>query len=335
MKAFGFTLIELSIGLFLSSLIGTALYNAFFVTNRVVSIADNFISIDLRASLVENQLEKDIAGVFIPEQAAPNKPQADKSKNEKKDEQEKETPEKKNEGEQKEKEQKPLEKIFYTQNGQNDLLQMITFITNNPVKVYEKATNVTPKPRIVRVVYRLIADQENPESFKLMRQESSELDLKAFELNAAKPIRGFEIAADIKSITCEYIFPVKKEEQQANKQGEKNKKEEKPKPEYKTIKNWDSDSQKDENKEQPKIPEFIRCTCNFWDNKRNEEQFVFDFQISTFVAQTAPKKQEKAVIPPKKNEPAEGSNPANQASQPAAAKPSANQKEQAPPILTG
>ena len=63
----GFTLIELSIGLFLSSLIGTALYNAFFVTNRVVSITDNFIFDRFRASLVENQFEKDLAGIFIPE----------------------------------------------------------------------------------------------------------------------------------------------------------------------------------------------------------------------------------------------------------------------------
>ncbi len=305
----GFTLIELSIGLFLSSLIGTALYNAFFVTNRVVSIADNFITIDLRAALVENQFEKDFAGIFIPDETdltqtpTPKKPAESKETTKQ--------PEQKKEDEQKKR--KPTEKIFYAENGAEDALQLLTFITNNPIKVYEKAVNVKPKSRIVRVVYRLIPDEENPKSLSLVRQESQELDFKAYDPKAAKPIRGFELASGVKSIKCEYTYPVKKEEKQEASKETKNKEQEKPKPEYKTVKNWDVETKKEEQQEQPKIPEFIQCTCEFWDNKQREESFVFNFQITTFVAQTMAKKQKKLGVKPPEKKPPQGSDQKEQA----------------------
>lgn len=289
----GFTLIEFSIGLFLSSLIGTALYNAFFVTNRVVSIADNFITIDLRAALVENQFEKDFAGVFIPDET--DLVQTASSKKTAEGKEEKKEPEKKP--------RKPTEKIFYTETGVEDVLTMLTFITNNPIKVYEKATNVTPKSRIVRVVYRLVPDEENSKSFSLMRQESHELELKAFDPKAVKPIRGFELAHGIKSVRCEFTYPVKKEEKNELQPAGKSKEEEKPKPEYKTVKNWNVDTKKDDKSEQPKIPEFIKCTCDFWDNKEREETFIFDFQIMAFVARTMPKKQPKQATKPSERKP--------------------------------
>lgn len=211
----GFTLIELSIGLLLSGIIATALYNGFFVTNRVVDIADNFIVADFRSALVENQLGKDLEGAFVPEESELSKTTTTQ----------KETTEKKENKTIKTKETtvleektiKPLEKVFYSSNGPEDSLRVLTFITNNPVKVYEKATNVKPKPRIVRVVYRLTPQENNPKSFSLIRQESSDLEFKAFEPNSAKPIRGYELASGIKNIKIEYTFPVQKEERKKRK----------------------------------------------------------------------------------------------------------------------
>jgi len=306
----GFSLIEISIGLFLSSLIGTALYNAFFVTNRVVLIADNFIATDIRAALVENQFDKDFAGIVIPDETdlaqTATKKKPTPGKEEKKQSEPK--PEPKNEAGKK---TKPTEKIFYAENGAEDALQLLTFITNNPIKAYEKAANVKPKSRIVRVVYRLVPDEEEPKLLSLMRQESSELDLKAFDPKSAKPIRGFELAHGVKSIKCEYLYPVKKEENQQAQKDSKGK-EEKPKSEYKTVKVWDVDTKKDEKQEQPKIPEFIRCTCEFWDTQQREESFTFNFQILTFNAQTASKKKQKQPVKQKEE----------------ASKPPADQKQQ-------
>lgn len=295
----GFSLIELSIGLFLSSLIGTALYNAFFVTNRVVSISDNFITTDVRAALIENQFEKDFAGVIIPDETEIVQTTTSKKASEDKENQAA-SQEKKEEQPKK----KPTEKIFYAENDKDDRLQLLTFITNNPIKVYEKATNTSSKSRVVRVVYRLVADEENQQSFTLMRQESHELDFKAYDPKATKSIRGFELASGIKSIQFEYMYPVKKEAKQEFSNSAQGQTQEKQKPEFKKIKNWNVES-KDEKQDQPKIPEFIQCTCEFWDNKHSEESFIFDFQIMTFAAQTAAKKQIRQQVKPAEKKPLE------------------------------
>lgn len=301
----GFTLIELSIGLLLSGIIATALYNGFFVTHRVVDISDNFITTDFRSALIENQFGKDLEGVFVPEDPELSKTTTtQKEVTEKKESTTKTTKETKVV---EEKTIKPLEKVFYSINGAQDSLSVLTFITNNPVKVYEKATNVKPKSRIVRVAYRLQPEENNPKAFSLIRQESSELDFKAFDPKSAKPIRGYELASGIKNIKLDYIFPVQKEQPTEQSKGsapaEKSKaapqkKEEKPKPEYKTVKDWDLESKKDTTQEQTKIPQFITITCELWDTKQQRESsFTFKYEIPTFAYNILPKKPKKSPAP--------------------------------------
>ena len=285
----GFTLIELSIGLLLSSIIGTALYSGFFVTNRVVESADNFISLDFRSALIENQLDKDLAGIFVPEES-----DVVTTSTNKKDSQEKNktTESKKEVKPVEEKPVKPIDKIFYSMNGSGGSLNVLTFITNNPIKVYEKAANVKPKSRMVRIAYRLIPQEDNPKAFSLVRQESSEFDFNAFDLKSSKPIRGYELARDIKNITVEYNFPVQKSPPPTAKQEKPlADKQEKPKPEYKMVKTWGLEP----NTEQPKIPQFIKFICEFWDNKEQREQVItFNYEIQTFIANTMPKKPKKS-----------------------------------------
>jgi prepilin-type N-terminal cleavage/methylation domain-containing protein len=316
----GFTLIELSIGLLLSGIIATALYNSFFVTHRVVDIAENFITTDFRAALIENQFGKDLEGVFVPEE-----PDLAKTSTQEKG---KETQEKKEPAKPEEKPAQPLEKIFYSINGPEDTLNLLTFITNNPVKIYEKATNVKPKSRIVRVVYRLVPQTDNPKAFNLMRQESNDLDFKAFDLKAAKPIRAYELAQGIKNIKLEYTFPLQKEAPATTKpppatNKEKPQKEEKPKPEYKTVKDWDLESKKDETKEQPKIPQFITITCELWDNQlQRDYMFKFEYEIPTFAASIMPKKAKKPALAPKIEKKETAATEAKTDGAPSATKPS-------------
>lgn len=280
----GFTLIEFIIGILLFSIIGTALYNSFFVTNRVVIIADTFISKDFRSALLENQFGKDLEGAFIPEepeQAQQAPAPAKKEEQTKANAPKKETQPKAAES----KPPQPFEKTFYSINGAGESLSILSFISNNPVKTYEKATN--PEPRIVRIVYRLVPQEKDSKMFTLMRQESTELDFKAFALNAPKPIRAYELANDIKNIKIEYVFPVQKQSQEGGQSQEK--------PDYKTVKDWDLETNKEAHKEQPKIPQFITITCELWDaQQQHESSFVFNYEIQTFAAAVIPKKSKKA-----------------------------------------
>lgn len=293
----GFTLIELTIGILLSGIIATALYNAFYVTHRVVDSSDNFIMTDFSSALLNNQLDKDFAGLFVPEEPDLIKTAADK----KKVEENKEEP-KKEKATTEENPPKPIEKVFYSTQNADGSLNTLTFITNNPVKIYEKAKNVSPKPHIVRVVYRLVAHEDNPKVMSLLRQESPELDFNAFDLKSSKQIRAYSLVDNIKNIKIEYTYPLQKEEQPQKKpapkpgaQGpEKETKEEKPKPEYKTVTVWDVESKKEEHNEQPKIPQFIRVICELWDNQNIREfPYTFDYEIITFVANIKSKKPRK------------------------------------------
>lgn len=293
----GFTLIELSIGILLSGIIITVLYNSFFITHRIVDIADNFIQTDFRAAIISNQLEKDLDSVLIP-----LPPDVSKTGTQQKTA----NPTGKKEEVAPEKQPKPIEHVFYSTNNPEGGLEILTFLTNNPVKVYEKAKNAKAKPRFVRVVYRLVAQQaKEHKSYTLLRQESNELELKAFDLLAAKPIRAYELATNIKNVTIEYMFPVQKKQAQqpakatptAATSKEKKTKSEKPKPEFKTVNVWDIESQKTP-QEQPKIPQFITVSLELWNNQHQQEyKFTFKYEIPTFAALMQPPKQSKAPAP--------------------------------------
>ncbi len=304
MKA-GFTLIELTIGLFLSAIIGSALYSSFFVTNRVVDSADNFITFDTRSVLIENQLEKDLAGAFVPDESELVK-KVTKKDGKKSENQQEEQPKEKTKTVE-EKPMKPIEKIFYSTNGADGRLDVLTFITNNPVKIYERAKNVKAKPRIARIVYRLVPQDGESTAFTLLRQESSELDFTAYDLKNPKAVRGYELATGIKTIKVEYTYPVQKQPEAQEKEKKsvaqskqpEGQKEKPPKPEYKIVATWDVETKKDEQqREQPKIPQFITVVCELWDTKQEREQtFTFNYELLTFLANTMPKKAKKIAMP--------------------------------------
>ncbi len=322
----GFTLIELSIGILLSGIIATVLYNSFFITHRIVDIADNFIQTDFRAAIISNQFEKDLDGALIPIQPDLTKtatPAKTTTQPAAKEAAQAPPP-------------KPIEHIFYSTNNAEGSLEMLTFLTNNPVKIYEKAKNAKAKPRFVRVVYRLIPQQvpqqgKEQKSYTLLRQESNELELKAFDLKSAKPIRAYELATNIKNMKIEYSFPVQKEQAQQPAKAptpptiatpeKKESKEEKPKPEFKTVYSWDVESQKAP-KEQPKTPQFVTVSLELWNNQQQQEKsFTFNYEIPTFLALMQPAQAQKATPAPAPTPAPTPSTPAAQATPtPSAAK---------------
>ena len=99
-------------------------------------------------------------GAFLPVQAF-------KEKEEKKEEDKKDTdtdtgkkpPPKKPPPKKEKKERKELKKVFYGIN-RGTMLDVLTFITNNPMSAYWGKQTGKAKPKVARVVYRLVEDRE-------------------------------------------------------------------------------------------------------------------------------------------------------------------------------
>ncbi len=271
---FGFTLIELLISIFLSSMIAIVLYTSFFSLNRSTRSVEDRIEQDLRISLLQNQLERDIAGIFAP-YAATLSEKEQKSTTELKKTDTSATP------------IKPLKHLFLSKNQQQSL-SSLTFITNNPMRVYEYAPNTKVKPFIARVVYTLTPER-GTQGFTLMRQESDQLELEPFE--KAGTIRSYELVTHIKQIKTEFGYTIieKQKEKMPEKPGasKEKPKEEKPKIEYATELEWVEKEKA--NKKRPLIPEFIILDIRLWNNDYSQEiPIVLRFEVPSYQSIVSP-----------------------------------------------
>ncbi|MBI2775322.1 type II secretion system protein [Candidatus Dependentiae bacterium] len=250
MKKSGFTLIELVIGMLFSGILITVLFSSFSLINRVNNFVDRIISRDVRVAIIDNQLQKDLNGAFIPLQAVPAAEKKSTPLPGQKDAAAPKEPAKKEE------KKKLLENVFIGRNKDNNL-SVLSFITNNPLLIYEKEKGIVAKPRIVRVVYRLAADKEHPGSFILTRQEGSDLSLDAYDEKAAKQIKGYHLGSFIKSIKAEYNAPKKQENKDQKK-------------EYSALQEWPEKEKKSD--EKPEMPQFIKIEMVLWDEAMEEEK---------------------------------------------------------------
>jgi prepilin-type N-terminal cleavage/methylation domain-containing protein len=296
MKA-GFTLIELLFVLVFSSIIISSLFTVFFQANRASLLAQNIINLDTRFSIINNQLEKDLSGVFVPVRAQMNSLKNATQEASKKDG---------NEPEEKKQETKPLKEVFWGSN-KGDLLSELTFITNNPVRVYEYAKNAPVKPRMVRVFYRLVPDKHNKDAFSLIRQEGAELEVSRYKPEGVNAINGYEIANNIKSIMAYYNVPIMKEE----KERIKDTKQRQQPIEYEALKEWRSDDPKNIQKKRPQIPQSVTMTFVLWDNEHEQERsYTFMYPITSFAEEldrmltmTKAIDQPKQIPPPAERQP--------------------------------
>jgi hypothetical protein len=275
----GFTLIEFILALLFSAIILTTLFTSFFQLTRSTSIAEDVIDVDTRIAVITHQLEKDLSGCFVPIQALMQEPKKEEKKAEEAEAVKKEKAQEKKKaeeaGKEKEKEKvkiKQLKDVFYSAN-KNEFLNELTFITNNPMRVYEHAKNAFVKPRIVRVVYRLIPHKEKKDIFILLRQEGAELDFGAYKKEGK--IRSYEIADNIKSIKIEFKIPKIEEKEKKETEAQKPPAKEEKKPiVYETLKEWRSNEIQEKKKNQSLLPHFITITITLWDNEHEQERSV-------------------------------------------------------------
>lgn len=273
----GFSLIEVLIALAIASIIGVALFTSITQMSRMSGRLDVIMHDDDRMAVIQHQLKKDLSGAFVPTQAVEQP--ADKDK----------------------KNKKPLQKVFYS-SLQEKNLNILTFITTNPLMSYGNA-----RPRVARVVYKLVAEKEKGTApfYTLYRQQGNDLDFEAYKQENAKN-RAYPVAEHIKSLSVEFSTPKKSPEKSASepndqatakKSGAPAKKEN---VEWEIVKEWDSDkfdtpekkevpkkdtksdtkngdqqqqqkSQEKEKKERKWLPAFAKISITLWDENKKHE----------------------------------------------------------------
>ncbi|MCX5922848.1 MAG: prepilin-type N-terminal cleavage/methylation domain-containing protein [Candidatus Dependentiae bacterium] len=278
----GFTLIEILISMAIASMISVMLFMSFGQIGSYVHVVDDYVDVSVKAAIVHQQLEKDLMGVFIPiaaedqkktsTQSSPVPPAGSKPAAPVPGAAEKEKPIKK------------VTKVFFGNNREKNL-DTLTFITDDPLQIYwseNKSGNKAgkAKPRIARVIYRLVQDKKEKNTYKLMRQEGVDLYFDTYKPGSTKDIKEYEIIDGIKRMTIEYFVAVPAKDDGASPK-EKQKKEYKKTKEWNTEKDKDGaqDDKKDKKKNEKAFPDYVVIQLTLWDNAKKRDT-VFAFTIS-------------------------------------------------------
>jgi prepilin-type N-terminal cleavage/methylation domain-containing protein len=264
----GFTMLEVMLGLAVGSLLTGMLVQSLWQLSKTLSKVNAISSVDMRALTLQNLLEKEFSGAFVPDLVP-----FEKEDELKKTSQSSTEP----------KEEKSINppKGFYSKND-GDNLVFLTFITSNPLSVYNMI-----KPRVARIIYELVPDKNISGSSVLYRYES----VKIMEgEKSANQEKGFVVVDGIKSIECTYLAEEKvsqKKNSNKSKENEKTQKklekEEQQEKKIVTLKEWDSEQyskEKQEEKEEkmPLVPDFIKMKVTlFSDDTGNEKEFEWIF----------------------------------------------------------
>lgn len=262
----GFTMLEVMLGLAVGSLLTGMLVQSLWQLSKTLSKVNVISSADMRAITLQNLLEKEFSGAFIPDLIP-----FEKEDNLKK----------KPDSEKKEEKSINPPKGFYSKND-GDNLVFLTFITNNPLSVY----NII-KPRVARIVYELVQDKNMPGSFVLYRYESA--NIMQVEKRADQE-KGFVVIDGIKSIESTYLAEEKvsqgkssdkpKDSKSTQKQSQEDEQQDKK---LVTLKEWDSEQyskekQEEKEKKMPFVPDFIKMKVTlFSDNGGSEKEFEWIF----------------------------------------------------------
>jgi type II secretory pathway pseudopilin PulG len=254
----GYTLIELVIVMLFSGIIISTLFSSFALLTRVSRAVDSLISFDARRALLANQIQKDIAGAFIPIQALieEKKELPSTAVDEKKVVEISKEPQ--------EKKPKRLQDPFISKE-KNNRLSLLSFISRNPLRVYQKEKGVIEKPRVVRIIYRLVEQKEKPGYFTLFRQEGTQLDLDVYNKKADSASRMIEVADNIKDIKVTLAAEKKQEKKESKK-------------EFVTSSVWPL---KDEAraKEVELLPVQLELAVSLWDDREQASSFKLIYPI--------------------------------------------------------
>ncbi len=278
----GFSLIEVVIGTMLSAIIMGVLYSSFTQIRKALDQSNYVIDVHTQIITLYNQLEKDLTGAFVPSKLSDQKlAQEQTSTQDQKDMPDilkellgrNNEPEKKAAPAEEHEPEKKLEKIFYSENDKESL-KLLTFITTSALQVYGEVT-----PRNVRIVYRLVPDKNPEGTFTLIRQESTNLEFKAFEETGNKKIRSYPLATGIQRFSVKFLYEKEDEKREGA-------------PELIAVMQWGGPEHEEQHKKI--LPQYIEITGVLIDALRGRErEYIFKYMIPAYGSQTSPKKEQE------------------------------------------
>lgn len=268
----GFILIEIMIASVIAGLLATGLLSTIMQVNQLQQTINTITSIDGRLAILQQQLERDIMGAFVPTQVDLIQTQTGK----------------------KEESRKPLDQIFEgISKGKGERLDYLTFITSNPLEIFFGIKKIALKPRVARVVYRLIPDARRKNSYLLTRQEgTTKLALNYYKPEAEGEFRAYPMIDGIQDVSVQFVTVEEHKEKDSKK----------VKYVYKKSSTWRS-QQKDKDKKEtdqkrkkpPRLPNFVEFHISLWDSLyENYREFNITIPIETRAGEFE--------IPPKKKE---------------------------------
>ncbi len=276
----GFALLEVMIASLIAALISTSLLITIAQVTRLQETVNTITSVYGRLAILQNQMERDIMGAFVPTQVDLIQT----------------TTERKGEP------AKPIDKVFYGKlaGGRLDLL---TCITSNPLQIYFGIKDRKLKPRIARVLYRLEPDKGRKNSFVLTRQEGRPLAFNLYKEDAQGSMRAYEMIGGIQSLSVQYISVEQKKTSEGKTQLI-----------YKKQNSWDSQKPQADpkkRKEPVRLPNFIELQVALWDSTyKSARSFTLILPIvgmSGEYKQAQEEKKQEASQNNKKQPPAAGS----------------------------
>ena len=140
---------------------------------------------------------------------------------------------------------------------------VLSFVSTNALTVYQN-----PKPRFVRLIYRIEPNAQKEGAYKLTRQESAKLDYQE-AIKDENRAGQFELTRAIKNITIEYITTEQQKGQQK-----------KGPDQFKIVKEWQGDAVKNV------MPAGLIITISFWDVRYKKE---IDYTVKIMRVATPPK----------------------------------------------
>ena len=253
----GFTLIEVILGVMIASILALTLIRSFYHIRQSVVRVDGLTVVGSRMATLHGLLERDLAGAFIPGAFQPKKsdekPVGDKSAVA---------------------DEKP-KRVFYGTSHSVDgdaqqQFELLTFITCNPVQVYGEA-----KPRIARVVYRLVKENEDGSSFKLERQESTKyLEFDKFQNDGEDAVRRYEVVNKIKNFSVDYFVKHDDEKEKITDESSADV------TKYQKKASWNSDENsvvdEKEKKKKQLLPDFVEIKASLFESIGRKSS---DFEI--------------------------------------------------------
>ncbi|HBY05421.1 MAG: hypothetical protein UV38_C0003G0099 [candidate division TM6 bacterium GW2011_GWE2_42_60] len=331
----GISFVEITLGLFISSMLSVFLFQFFGQITKTSKTIGASLEYVTTIPTVFDQLERDITGIYVPEilyepmkkREAPQTidAQGKKIKQSPAPEaiEEKEAPE--------------VRPIAFFCESKNNQFMLLSFITTNHLPRFKQRD-----PERILVVYRLIPDKEYPDSFALVRQQTTDIlmPLKKFEENA---VVEYTLLRRIKRFKVTLVTPEKeKKPVKAQNQGqpviaEEGKLAKMEKPKITSEFSWTPDEAK--KKMGVLIPSYIGIEGAYADSSGKQmREFKFVFKLYTFAhhadrmqKEREKKQQEKKAKKPLAKDKADTTKKSDKPTSPGKPKPP---KKSAPERLT-